>query len=235
MTIWQLRLKMLRLFVRGLVLIAVSLWMTFHVGCLKKTYFNWKADPKQNAQQVRDNWDSIRWLADEHPVIWEIAPSFPPTFLSLAFPRSGAPSSTPFTWSLLTENWRLLPWLVLFYSGVWSLGAANLLFILDGEVRREKLKEQFRQAQGLGGTGGSTTSVNIRTEIAVRAAESGNLLSANGAVLGTALGTVLAELIVALFRWAALDTTTLIGLAVAALIVLVAGGIVWSKKGRPGS
>lgn len=184
-------LKVVRQAVIGAVLIFSSLWMIFYAGLLKKSFVERQANPSSKSWYSRHadrHWPAIQWLGNEHPVIWHIAPLFPPDELT---------GRAPFTWSSVPANWLLLCWVVICYGGVWSLGSADHLLTLIGEVSREEKKEKLRRTMRGESPGGerSETSIHVLTEIQVQAAETGKWKSLTGAIVTSCIGAVLAQVI----------------------------------------
>jgi hypothetical protein len=172
------------------VLIAGSLWMIFYAGLLKKSYLEWRAAPNHRGwfqNYAHRQADSINWLLQEHPVIFGIAPKFPPEMVG---------ENPPLNWDFVKTNWPLLCWSGIFYGGLWSLASANQLLTLISEVSREEKKEKIRQKyRGVNGGTVSGTSIDFKAEIAVQAAETGKWWSPSGTVVGGCIGAVLAQAI----------------------------------------
>lgn len=186
----DLWIKVIRQGVIGAVLILVCLWMIFYAGLLKKSYRKASANPSPQTfywQFATKHWPSIEWLGGQHPVIWRIAPPFPPEMTG----------PTTFSWAFAKANWSLLCWLGIFYGGVWSMVSARHLLQLIGEVSREEKKDKIRRKmRGDRPTEmRAETTIEVHAEIRMQAAESGKWWSLNGAIVGGCIAAVLAQAI----------------------------------------
>ncbi len=55
--------------------------MVFYAGLFKKSYLGWRAAPNYQGwyqDYAHKHANGINWLREEHPVVWGIAPTFPP-------------------------------------------------------------------------------------------------------------------------------------------------------------
>ena len=184
-------MKVCRQLAIGAVLIAACLWMVFYVGLFKKSYLEWRAAP--NYQGWYQNYahrhaNSINWLLNEHPVIWGIAPTFPPEMVG---------ENAPYNWEFVKANWPLLCWLGILYGGVWSGASALHLMDLMGEVSREEKKDKIRRKmRGESPAAVRTeTAIEVQAEIRMQAAESGNWKSFSGGIVSACIGGVLTQAI----------------------------------------
>lgn len=166
-----------------------------YAGLLRRSYEEAKANPvPQNWywQFAKLNFPAIRWLGNEHPLIWNVAPLVPPVAQRMD------------AWAFVKANGSLLCWIGIFYGGVWSGSSASYLLKLIDEVSREEKKEKIRRVYVGGQRSGvlATTLIAFRADVELKAAESGKWWSPNGAIVGGCIAGVLAQVINVLLGFA---------------------------------
>lgn len=176
----------------GGALAALSLYMLVYVGSLKKVYTDWMMNPRHGTaveERAASLWPRIVASHNEHPFLWEVAPFFPP--------YGWLNREVWFTWPFLKANWRFLAWLVLLGgSGVMFMTRLELKKLVD-QLNHEDRLEMMRVKRHGGMTvpASGATLIDIRNEILVRAAETGKWWGLNGMIVGGAIATIIATMI----------------------------------------
>jgi hypothetical protein len=182
------RLRAITNYLVGGALVLLCIYMLY-VGRLKKVYTDWNLNPRHGAageETAAALWPSIEVVQKDHPVLWEIAPYFPP--------YGWLDREAWFTWPFLQWNWRFLAWFVLFGSSARRCFSGYELMKLVEQLDHEDRLEALRRERGHV-TASGPSLIEIRNQIQVRAAETGKWWGLNGAIVGGTIALILGTMI----------------------------------------
>ena len=178
----------------GAALFLCSGYMVLVPGHLKKVYEDWMMHPQHGSADeayAARNWAQVEAFQNDHPILWELAPLFPP------YGWHNQP--VWFTLLFVKVNWRFLVYLVLLCG---SAGMAisgyelqKLVDQLNHEDRLEKMRIKRRGGVAAPVASGVDTHIEIRNEIEVKASETGKWYSLNGAIVGGSVATILGTVV----------------------------------------